>query len=76
MFKECGKQNWEARCWIPTKNEAEVRELAKLNDTNKPGCQLCDESNSVNIPKHPTYFILNKFTEVFQTIIDTYGIPG
>ncbi|CAG9532743.1 unnamed protein product [Cercopithifilaria johnstoni] len=64
-----------AECWIPTADVINVR-----NNLNKIGMAmnssvgmsvLC-EIDTKKIP--PTYFRVNKFTKVFQSIVNSYGI--
>lgn len=66
-------------CWIPTKKSEEVMETINMKnlDRNKNkeimGGQIRPYKGGEEKP--PTYFKLNKFTAVFQLIVNIYGVP-
>jgi len=64
----------KANCWFPTSEEAELRKvLASAKGVEKSqGAMLMPEK-----PKHspPTFTRTNEFTQGWQDVIDTYGIP-
>lgn len=66
-------------CWIPTKKCEEVMETINMRNLDKNrnkeimGGQIKPHENSEEKP--PTYFKLNKFTAVFQLIVNIYGVP-
>ncbi|CAK67980.1 unnamed protein product (macronuclear) [Paramecium tetraurelia] len=60
--------------WIPKKDSAQLNEvllIVKERNRDIPGCQI---SQKVPHTTPPTYFVLNEFTQVFQQIVNTYGI--
>ena len=65
--------------WIPATELAAIKQACKqaVSGTGNPPAAIeVDPANPIRIPDHPpTYFRLNKFTETFQSIVDTYGVP-
>jgi V-type H+-transporting ATPase subunit a len=61
------------RCWIPYKKEQLVMKALSAKDQDMLGGQINPLPNENNTP--PTYFKLNEFTAVFQSIVNIYGIP-
>mmetsp|Transcript_79806 Transcript_79806/g.258575 ORF Transcript_79806/g.258575 Transcript_79806/m.258575 type:complete len:812 (+) Transcript_79806:94-2529(+) len=63
--------------WYPTAEEAQIKGILKTESDVTP-----DSSGAVlnadRAPKHampPTYIRTNEYTEAFQEVVDTYGIP-
>ncbi|XP_037822566.1 V-type proton ATPase 116 kDa subunit a-like [Lucilia sericata] len=73
----------QAECWIPTHDVESVRvallqgarRTAKDNSRSMfiPLLNELQKRNLMDLDK-PTYFVLNKFTQGFQNLIDSYGI--
>ena len=65
--------------WIPATELTSIKHACKqaVSGTGNPPAAIeVDPANPIRIPDHPpTYFRLNKFTETFQSIVDTYGVP-
>ncbi|KAL4453720.1 hypothetical protein ABPG74_009616 [Tetrahymena malaccensis] len=63
-------------CWVPTEKIPDAQQaLGQLANkfSNLPSSTL--KVISAGDQKPPTYFKLNDFKAVFQTIVDTYGVP-
>lgn len=63
-------------CWVPVKELKCVRAaldagVEKSNSTVRPVINLLETTEEA-----PTYQITNKFTEVFQSIVDAYGVAS
>ncbi|KNC23412.1 hypothetical protein FF38_13370 [Lucilia cuprina] len=73
----------QAECWIPSQDMESVRtallqgarRTAKDNSRSMfiPLLNELQKRNLTDLDK-PTYFVLNKFTQGFQNLIDSYGI--
>ena len=65
--------------WIPSVDLHLIKAACRTavqGSGNPPAAIETDPANPIRIPDHPpTYFKLNKFTECFQGIVDTYGVP-
>ena len=65
--------------WIPAADLHLIKQACRTavqGSGNPPAAIETDPANPIRIPDHPpTYFKLNKFTECFQGIVDTYGVP-
>ncbi|VBB25214.1 unnamed protein product [Acanthocheilonema viteae] len=64
-----------AECWIPTADIICVRNSLNKTSTEKnssPVSSFLCEIETNKIP--PTYFRINKFTKVFQNIVNSYGV--
>ena len=65
--------------WVPATELTAVKQACKqaVSGTGNPPAAIeVDPANPIRIPESPpTYFKLNKFTETFQGIVDTYGVP-
>ncbi|CAE7666259.1 VHA-a3 [Symbiodinium sp. CCMP2592] len=60
--------------WYPAAEEAGIKALLqKLNAGSSQGAFLTPDKNVKSAP--PTYIRVNDYTEVWQDVIDTYGIP-
>ncbi|CAE7329849.1 ATP6V0A4 [Symbiodinium pilosum] len=60
--------------WYPAAEEAKIKALLqKLNAGSSQGAFLTPDKNVKSTP--PTYIRVNDYTEAFQDVIDTYGIP-
>lgn len=70
------KSNWagfiRAEGWIPSKKIGEVEEALKQSEVSS-NSGVVEEKRGRGVT--PTYFETNKFTEAFQCLIDTYGVP-
>ncbi|CAD8050258.1 unnamed protein product [Paramecium primaurelia] len=82
LYKELNKLKMQGRLflgelWVPTKDiyylEQTLQNI-KEQQTNNPGGQL-GQKNPPDFLQKPTYFKLNEFTQIFQEIVNTYGIP-
>ncbi|CAB3409517.1 unnamed protein product [Caenorhabditis bovis] len=61
-------------CWIPAAEEANVK-LALIAGFKKSGTEVEPILNNVHANvQPPTYHKTNKFTKVFQNIVDSYGV--
>ncbi|KAK9512266.1 hypothetical protein O3M35_000732 [Rhynocoris fuscipes] len=65
-----------ARCWVPKRNLQEIYyvlgdTMAEHKSTGKPIIRQLEITEDP-----PTYFLLNKFTQAYQNIIDAYGIAA
>ncbi|EJD75960.1 V-type ATPase [Loa loa] len=63
-----------AECWIPTVDVTRVRNNFSKTSMEKNGSVLLSflcEIETNKVP--PTYFRVNKFTKVFQNIVNSYG---
>ncbi|CAK56023.1 unnamed protein product (macronuclear) [Paramecium tetraurelia] len=82
LYKELNKLKMQGRLflgelWVPTKDIQQLEQtiqVIKEQQSNNPGGQLAQKSPPDFLQK-PTYFKLNEFTQVFQEIVNTYGIP-
>eukprot|EP00808_Paulinella_micropora_P009153 g32929.t1 len=82
MICECLKkcdtsrsQMIQAQGWIPESEKNELQVIlrdAAASKEERPAVEFLEWKKNV---KPPTYFKTNKFTEVFQLIVDTYGVP-
>ena len=65
--------------WIPATELPLIKAACKAavqGTGNAPAAIEVDPANPIRIPEQPpTFFHLNKFTETFQGIVDTYGVP-
>ena len=65
--------------WVPATELNAIKQACKAavsGTGNPPAAIEVDPANPIRIPDQPpTYFRLNKFTETFQGIVDTYGVP-
>ena len=65
--------------WVPATELTAIKQACKqaVSGTGNPPAAIeVDPANPIRIPAQPpTYFRLNKFTETFQGIVDTYGVP-
>lgn len=65
-----------ANCWYPTAEEEGIRELLHRHSTNQQvSAMLVPDKNRFNTKNAPTFIRRNAFTEPFQELVDTYGIP-
>jgi V-type H+-transporting ATPase subunit a len=63
-------------CWYPKNEEDNIKEiLAKGNQKSAMQAALVPYPPNKN-RHHPTYIQCNDFTEPWQDVIDTYGIPN
>lgn len=78
VLKKCDtsrKDIVQAQGWIPSTFEVELKQLLKnaaASKEERPAVEFLQTKKSV---KPPTFFKTNKFTYVFQMIVDTYGVP-
>nr|CDJ92938.1 ATPase domain containing protein [Haemonchus contortus] len=65
-----------AECWIPEKEMDTVHE-ALCDGLKASGCDVAPILNEI-VPQGPppTYHRTNKFTSVFQSIVDSYGVAS
>lgn len=72
-FKRRGtSHNLRAEGWVPAAKKDEVEAaLHRCQPQKQAG--IVEEIHGKGIT--PTYFELNKFTEIFQVLINTYGVP-
>ena len=65
--------------WCPTENIKQLTAALKqaVAGTGQPCAAIeVDPVHPIKLPgSPPTYFITNKFTETYQGIVDTYGVP-
>jgi len=65
--------------WIPSEEMKELKKAIKnaVSGSGNPPAHLdIDPSNPIKSPSvTPTYFKLDQFTETFQGIVNTYGVP-
>lgn len=62
-----------AEGWVAKQNIDDVKEALLMAQTETKDAGMVEEIKGKG--KKPTYFETNKFTEAFQLLIDTYGIP-
>jgi len=62
-----------AEGWVASMNRGEVEEALQLAQSSTKNAGMVEQLHGKGIK--PTYFETNKFTEAFQLLIDTYGIP-
>jgi len=62
-----------AEGWVAKKHKHEVNEAVELSQVGSQKTGYIDEIAGKGVK--PTYFETNSFTEAFQLIIDTYGVP-
>ncbi|CAE7320441.1 VHA-a3 [Symbiodinium sp. CCMP2592] len=72
-----GNMNLRASCWYPAAEEDNIRALCTQHFASQRG-----HSSAVLMPHRspprkqaPTYIRVNEFTSIFQTLVDTYGLP-
>jgi V-type H+-transporting ATPase subunit a len=70
-FSSSGGGNMRGVGWIVKRFSNEVADAIK----RFPNTLLSHIDKSRGWPKPPTHFFTNKFTSVFQGIVDTYGVP-
>lgn len=74
LFEET-EATLRADCWFPAEEEEKMRDL--LSDYSGPDTVsaflLSDKSEPITNP--PTYIKTTRFSEAFQNIVDTYGVP-
>eukprot|EP00403_Amphidinium_massartii_P048627 CAMPEP_0178465122 /NCGR_PEP_ID=MMETSP0689_2-20121128/51194_1 /TAXON_ID=160604 /ORGANISM="Amphidinium massartii, Strain CS-259" /LENGTH=826 /DNA_ID=CAMNT_0020092043 /DNA_START=135 /DNA_END=2616 /DNA_ORIENTATION=+ len=72
-----GHSNLRADCWYPASEEDQIRSLLIRHSGDKHGQSsavlVSDRSPPKSMP--PTYIRRNELTEVFQELVDTYGVP-
>lgn len=65
--------------WVPSAEVSHLKSVIKsaVAGTGHPPAALdVDPANPIKLAGQvPTYFKLNKFTEAYQGIVDTYGVP-
>lgn len=62
-----------AEGWIPISERETVDEVLAMSQVGTKAVGIVEEIAGKG--KKPTYFEINKFTEVFYDLIDTYGTP-
>ncbi|VDL76685.1 unnamed protein product [Nippostrongylus brasiliensis] len=67
---------WLKKCWIPEK-EMDVVHAALLEGLKSSGCDVSPILNEMTPQSPPpTFHRTNKFTSVFQSIVDSYGVAN
>eukprot|EP00746_Dinoflagellata_sp_MGD_P146156 gnl/MRDRNA2_/MRDRNA2_78674_c0_seq1.p1 gnl/MRDRNA2_/MRDRNA2_78674_c0~~gnl/MRDRNA2_/MRDRNA2_78674_c0_seq1.p1 ORF type:complete len:831 (-),score=151.11 gnl/MRDRNA2_/MRDRNA2_78674_c0_seq1:32-2524(-) len=70
-----GEITLRANCWYPESEEERIRQLLiqQSNGHQTSGMLVADRTNTKKDP--PTYIRRNCFTDPFQDLVDTYGVP-
>lgn len=64
-----------SNCWFPEAEEEEIRRmLLSFSTPNQVSAFLLTDQSKPK-QKPPTYFRTTEFTAVFQSFVDTYGVP-
>jgi len=65
-----------ANCWYPASEEEHIRQtlIRQSNQQQTSAMLVSDRTSTKKNP--PTYIRRNAFTEPFQELIDTYGVPS
>mmetsp|Transcript_79796 Transcript_79796/g.258535 ORF Transcript_79796/g.258535 Transcript_79796/m.258535 type:complete len:839 (+) Transcript_79796:146-2662(+) len=73
-----GDMNLRANCWYPESEEQQIRALLISLSSSQTGTNSAVLISHRTQPKKspPTYIRKNEFTEVFQDLVDTYGLPN
>ncbi|XP_052817361.1 V-type proton ATPase 116 kDa subunit a 1-like isoform X2 [Mya arenaria] len=73
---EHSRNNLIAECWAPAKVleevQAALRHGQEMSGSSVPN--ILHKMSTKDIP--PTYFMTNRFTKVFQSIVHAYGVAG
>jgi len=65
-----------ADIWYPAADEAKIQTLlAETNEGLQQQAILCPDRGNLHRSIPPTYIRTNEYTEAFQEVINTYGIP-
>eukprot|EP01084_Bolivina_argentea_P051005 93826_1 len=71
-----GNNFLRAEGWCPTSQQDVIREILDEITKNKGvGRPVVQDANPRGSPIVPTHFETNAFTQAFQEIVDTYGVP-
>lgn len=67
-----------AEAWVPSSARTRVSEALRVSSDITQAGQVTSVMQSLPTAHHqpPTYFVTNKFTSCFQTIVDAYGVAN